>query len=57
LMAAVVPSYRRCQLGETVCGWDDRRGDLGGGGAGLMAVVVPSYKGFRYRVSRTLKGA
>jgi hypothetical protein len=27
-------SWRRCQLGEIVCGWDDRRVDLGGGGLG-----------------------
>jgi hypothetical protein len=24
----------RCQLGEVVCGWDDRQVDLGGGGLG-----------------------
>jgi putative transposase len=25
---------RRCQLGEVVCGWDDRWVDRGGGGLG-----------------------
>jgi hypothetical protein len=25
---------RHCQLGEAVCGWDDRRVDLGGEGLG-----------------------
>jgi hypothetical protein len=27
-------SCGRCQLGEVVCGWDDRQVDLGGGGLG-----------------------
>jgi Kef-type K+ transport system membrane component KefB len=31
---AVTSTRRRCQLGEAVCSWDHRWGDLGGKGAG-----------------------
>jgi hypothetical protein len=36
------------QLGGAGCGWDDRLGCSGRGGAGLVEAGVPSYAGFRF---------
>ena len=50
-----VDSARHSQLGRLPRDWEDRRVARGEvGGAGLVGVEAPSYKGFRFPVEITL---